>query len=140
MLCSLSVRCFETVTGLRCFYIQYKDCFEPCFFDFFFFLDSPPPFTYLLWQLLCFKNTPPSCFYVIRTCHLSPLPTINHRTNSRPYSKGINILLIFMTLYYRFLNCLSKQKELLADEGKLTFATIATLVNYFAPHLKNSLL
>ena len=45
-----------------------------------------------------------------------------------------------MTLYCRSLNCLSKQKELLADERKLTFATIATLVNYFAPHLKNSLL
>ena len=45
-----------------------------------------------------------------------------------------------MTLYCRLLNCLSKQKELLADERRLTFATIATLVNYFAPHLKNSLL
>ena len=45
-----------------------------------------------------------------------------------------------MTLYYRSLNCLSKQKELLADERKLTFATKATFINYFAPHLKNSLL
>ena len=45
-----------------------------------------------------------------------------------------------MALYCRTLNCLSKQKELLADERRLTFATIATLVNYFAPHLKNSLL
>lgn len=143
--------CVETITGSSVLIFSTRAvCFLFCFvftravlilvfFGFLYLTTYFLSFTYLLWQLLCFKNTPPSCLHVIRTCHLSLLPSVNHKTNSRRYSKDINIPLIFMTLYYRSMNCPSKQKKLPADERKLTFVTIAILVNYFAPHLKKLL-
>ena len=74
---SLSEGYVETVTGAGVFIFS-TGLFETCFFAF--LLSYPSPFTYLLRTSGVLENTPPSCLSVIRTCHLSPLPTVNHRT------------------------------------------------------------